>query len=288
MIKIEPWELYSVVTGSVRLDGGAMFGVVPKTLWGSLVDVDAQNRILLATRTLLAVDRAGPRVCLVDFGCGTKWSKENIERFAICYDAKAVPEVLRSIGLTEDDVTDVIITHLHFDHAGALTCWRDEPGGDVCLRYPRANHWIHREHWDQACRPHRKDRASFLPEDFSALGSAGVLRFVEGPGHDPPCPGVEWFVSHGHTPGQLLPVFGVGEQRLMFVGDLMPTQAHLRPAWVMAYDVSPLRTIDEKVSVLRRSVEEGLLLAFPHDPAAGGVALAGSVDRPSLRETLPL
>ncbi len=288
MIKIEPWELYSVVTGSIRLDGGAMFGVVPKTLWETVADVDDLNRILLATRTLLAVDRTGSRVFLVDTGCGTKWPKEKAERYAIRYDADAIPKTLESIGLSVDDVTDVVIGHLHFDHNGGLTYWYDEPDSRTCLRYPQANHWVHKTHWEHAHHRHLKDRASFLEDDFSVLQHAGVLRFVEGNHPHPPCPGLEWYVSHGHTPSQLHPVFGTGNERLMFVGDLIPTVAHLRLGWVMAYDLLPMTTISEKEEVIRRCLDEGMLLAFPHDPATGGVAIDGPVERPIVLRSLPL
>jgi hypothetical protein len=133
-----------------------------------------------------------------------------------------------------------------------------------------------------------KDRASFLPEDFELLEEAGVLRLVDGDAPDPPFDGVGWFVSDGHTPGQLHPIFGVGPQRLLFVGDLMPTMAHLRLAWVMAYDMQPLATVAEKEAIFRRCFDEGLLLAFPHDPEVGGVELDGTVERPIVARPLLL
>ena len=144
MMRIDPYEVYSVVTGSIRLDGGAMFGVVPKVLWESVADVDEANRILLKTRTLLAVNRGECRVILVDTGCGTKWTPEKAGRFAIHYDEDAVPETLASMGLSANEVTDVVITHLHFDHNGGLTEWFDDPDGPTTLRYPQARHWVHR------------------------------------------------------------------------------------------------------------------------------------------------
>ena len=288
MLKVDPFEIYSVVTGTIRLDGGAMFGTVPKVLWEKVADVDELNRILLTTRTLLAVDRSQRRVILVDTGCGTKWASEQADRYIIRYDPDAIRDALKSIELSPEDVTDVVITHLHFDHDGGLTEWFDDPGGPTSLCYPRARHWIHRVHWEHANRPNHRDRASFLAEDFLALGDAGVLRFVEGDHPEPPFGGVEWFVSHGHTPGQLLPIFGTGPERLLFIGDLVPTVAHLRLGWVMAYDSFPLTTVREKEAVFRRCYDEGLLLAFPHDPAVGGVAIDGTIERPIIARTLPL
>ncbi len=288
MLKIDPFELHSVVTGTVRLDGGAMFGVVPKVLWEAVTDVDDSNRILLNTRTLLAVDRSQGRVVLVDTGCGAKWSQGKADRFAVRYDPQAVPNALASIGLFVDDVTDVVITHLHFDHNGGLTYWYDEPDGPTRSTYPKARHWVHQRQWEHANQPTVKDRASFVREDFAVLAEEGLLHMVEGHEPDPPFDGAAWFVSNGHTPCQLHPVFGTGSQRLMFIGDLVPTVAHLRLGWVMAYDLHPMTTIAERETVYRRCLEKGLLLAFPHDPKVGGVAIGGTVERPIVARSLPL
>jgi glyoxylase-like metal-dependent hydrolase (beta-lactamase superfamily II) len=286
MLKVDPFEVYSVVTGSIRLDGGAMFGVVPKVLWEKVADVDNLNRILLATRTLLAVDRGHWRVVLVDTGCGTKWAPDLAERYEARFDPDAIPSSLKAIGLSTDDVTDVVITHLHFDHAGGMTYWFDERDGPTRLHYPQARHWVHRAHWEHANNPHHKDRASFFVEDFAELTGREDLQFVEGDGFRPAFDGVEWFVSSGHTPGQLHPVFGSGRERLVWAGDLCPTMAHLRLAWVMAYDMEPLGTIREKETLLRRCIHEGWLLAFPHDPNIAGVALDGPVERPVVTRAL--
>ena len=288
MLEIEPFELVSVVTGTIRLDGGAMFGVVPKVMWQESTDVDDLNRILLATRTLLAIDRQSDRVILVDTGCGTKWAADEAERYAISYDPKAIPNALSAAGLSVDSVTDIVVTHLHFDHNGGLTDWFDDPDGPTALRFPKARHWIHHKHWEYANHPGVKDRASFLDRDFAALADAGVLNFVDGDSPDAPFDGLTWHISHGHTPYQLHPVFGTGSPQLLFVGDLAPTVAHLRVGWVMAYDLQPVVTIKEKESVFGRCLDEGLLLAFPHDPKIGGVVIDGTVRRPIVAQTLDL
>jgi len=288
MLVIGPYEIRSIVTGTFRLDGGAMYGVVPKTLWSKGAEPDDQNRIPLATRTLLAVDRQAGRIIVTDTGCGTKWSPEDAERFAIRSDPDAVSRALRAIDAGEDDVTDVFVTHLHFDHNGGLTDWVDEPGGATRLRYPKARHWLHQRQWNHAHNATPKDRASYLSEDFAALAGAKVLRMVESEHPPPPFEGVEWFLSHGHTPFQLLPMFVGSESRLVFTGDVVPTVGHLRPPWVMAYDLYPLRTIAEKRWLYERAIGEGWLLAFPHDPQFGGVAVDGSVDRPIVARTLDL
>lgn len=288
MLKLGRFELHSVVNGTVRLDGGAMFGVVPKVLWQKVTDVDDSNRILLSTRTFVAVDRTAGHVILVDTGCGTKWEAKQAARYAVHHDPDALSGALQALGLQTDAVTDVVITHLHFDHNGGLTYWYDDPGGPTRLRFPQARHWVHKDHWEHAHNPTRKDRASFLKEDFEALGDAGVLSFVEGDRPAGTIDGVEWLVSCGHTPSQLHPVFkGDGEQ-LLFAGDLIPTAVHLPLSWVMAYDLRPLTTIAEKEAIYRRCAEEGLMLAFPHDPTTGGVAIEGPVEKPIVTRSLPL
>lgn len=288
MFRAGPFEIYSVVTGTFRLDGGAMFGVVPKVLWSQPAPPDELNRIELTTRTLLGVDRSNKRVVIADTGCGTKWTPKEAERFAIQHNPDAIPRALAKLGLKPDNITDVVVTHLHFDHNGGLTDWLDKPGGKTIVKYPQARHWIHRRHWEYAQCPNVKDRASFMRPDFEALGTAGVLRFVDGDGPPPPFEGLAWYISHGHTTYHLHPIFGAGQERILFVGDLVPTAAHLRLAWVMAYDLRPLVTICEKVDIFRQCFEDGWVLAFPHDPRAGGARIEGTSERVIVSSALPL
>jgi glyoxylase-like metal-dependent hydrolase (beta-lactamase superfamily II) len=289
MLSIDRFDLYSVVTGLFRLDGGAMFGVVPKVLWAPKCDVDELNRIRLAMRTLVAVERGGPGLILVDTGAGSKWSPEEAERYAIEVRPAAIADHLATLGRAPADVTDVIVTHLHFDHNGGLCDWVNAPGGETRLRYPQARHWLHRRQWEHAARPYTKDKASYLARDFAALAASGVLSLVDGESPASSLEGVEWFVSHGHTPYQLLPVFGSpGGRRLLFAGDVIPTSHHLPLPWVMAYDVEPLKTIAEKQRVYERCGRERFLLAFPHDPVVAGVEVEASSARVVVREVLEL
>lgn len=287
MIAFGRYEVSSIVNGALRLDGGAMFGVVPKVLWQNVTDVDSLNRIPLATRTLLAIDRAARRIVLVDTGCGTKWSPKDAERYGVQPDPMAIPRTLQAAGFVPEDVTDVIVTHLHFDHNGGLTSWYDEPGGPTTLVYPRARHWIHRGQWEHAHKPTVRDRASYLPQDFASL-AGNRLHFVEGEKPQPSIDGIDWFVSKGHTPYQLLPVFSAEKDGLMFVGDIVPTIAHLRLGWVMGYDLFPLTTIAEREQIYDRCIRDGMSIAFAHDPAHGGVSLGGTVERPIVSNTLDL
>ena len=265
-----------------------MFGVVPKVLWEGKTRADHLNRIALTMRTLVAIDRDAKRLVLVDTGAGHKWPAEEARRFAMEVYPTALADALAVHGLTEADVTDIVVAHLHFDHNGGLTEWEGPSGGATRLRFPQARLWIHEKHWQHANAPTERDRASFLERDLQALRREGALTFVAG--DDPPAPfdGVYWFVSHGHTPYQLLPVFEGDDGGLMFVGDLIPTTAHLPVPWVMGYDLQPLMTLEEKREVYRRCAQEELVLAFPHDLEAGGVAIEIVDGKPVVSKTLNL
>ncbi len=265
-----------------------MFGVVPKVLWEKTEDVDSSNRILLAMRTLVAIDRDTSRVVLVDTGAGNKWLDGEAARYAIDNDPDALSGCLDSMGMTDADVTDVVITHAHFDHCGGLTEWAGDPGGSTRVRFERARHWVHEMHWRHALSPTERDRASFLERDLEALDRSGVLEFVRGNEPPPPMDGVRWMVSNGHTPGLLLPVFEDDVHPMLFTGDLMPTSSHLRPAWIMAYDLDPLSSLNDKKKVLKLCADEGLVLAFPHDRVMGGAAIDVSGKKVGVKDVLEL
>ncbi len=306
MLTVGRYRVFSVINGRFRLDGGAMFGVVPKVLWERKTEPDDLNRIPLVMRTLVAIDSQAHRVVLVDTGAGHKWPADEAERFAIEPYPDALTQALAPYGLTEADVTDVVVTHLHFDHNGGLTVAADlrvgrtrigngrparspaATAGTTRLRFPRARHWIHERHWQHATHPTEKDRASFLERDLEALAGQGVLTFVTGEQPPPPFDGLRWHLSHGHTPYQLLPVFEGQAGDLLFVGDMIPTAHHLGTPWVMAYDLRPLVTIEEKGEVYARCSREGLVLAFPHDPQMGGSAVELAGNAPAVAKPLDL
>lgn len=278
-----------MVNGHVRLDGGAMFGVVPKVLWARTQDVDEQNRILMAMRTLLAVNKAASRIMLVDTGAGSKWTREAADRYAIETDRNAIDAALSEIGADRAAVTDVVVTHLHFDHGGGMTEWVGEHGGDLQPCYPNARHWIHQRQLLHAQKPSRRDQASYHAIDYEELAKRELLTVVDG---DPPpsvIPGVEWWVSDGHTPGQLLPHFRTlgDEPELLFVGDIIPTAAHLPATWVMGYDLYPLTTLAEREKVHHHCRRDGLRLAFPHDASRGVISVSfDEKGRPFVGEVL--
>lgn len=288
MLRVGPYEIHSIETGRFRLDGGAMFGVVPRVLWERIARPDELHRIRLAMRSLLAIDRAAGRSILVDTGAGDKWSADERERFALDVDHAHFDARLAALGLSRDQITDVLVTHLHFDHNGGLTEWTDVPGGALRARFPNARHWIHERHLHHARDATEKDRASFYPRDFEPIAEGGLFEVLTGDSPDCPFPGVRWFISHGHTPSQMLPLFDDGATRLLFTSDMIPTFAHLPVPWVMAYDLEPLRTMAEKKEVLRMCSEHGLLLASEHDPDIAGASIDAAGKRPTVRETIAI
>lgn len=288
MLRVGPYEIYSFETGRFRLDGGAMFGVVPRVLWERVTKPDERHRIRLAMRSLLAIDRDGGRSILVDTGAGDKWSDEERERFAFEVDPVRLDARLSELGLSREGITDVVVTHLHFDHNGGLTEWAGEPGGALRARFPNARHWIHERHLAHARNATEKDRASFYARDFEPVAEAGLFELLSGDGPDCPFPAVRWFISHGHTPYQILPLFDDGTTRLLFTSDVIPTFAHLPVPWVMAYDLEPLRTMDEKKTVLRMCAEDGLLLASEHDPEIAAAAIDATGKRPTVSRVVRL
>jgi glyoxylase-like metal-dependent hydrolase (beta-lactamase superfamily II) len=250
--------------------------------------VDESNRILMALRALVAVDADAGRVVLVDTGAGSKWPENEAARFAIEDDTDAIPRALAPLGLGVSDVTDIVATHLHFDHCGGMTEWEGEPGGATRHRFPNATIWVHEGQWKHANAPTRKDRASYLARDLRGLEEGRRLRLVRGDEPAPDLPGIVWRLSHGHTPYQLLPLFEDPEAPVLFVGDMMPTTSHLRPAWVMAYDLHPLTTIDERLRLYDECASSGLRVAFCHDRALGGATLHFPSGKPAVKEPLDL
>lgn len=256
--ELGPLQVHEVRDGTFALDGGAMFGVVPRPLWERHFTPDARNRITFALRCMLVID--GKRRILVDDGIGTRWDGRHRDLYGLSDDRGIDAELARA-GLTRNDITDVVLTHLHFDHAGGTV--RDDHGTS-CLNFPKATYHLQRRHWKWAHQATDKDRGSFRPDDFAPLEKSGQLHLLEG--GTELYPGVNLFVSEGHTVGLQLVRLEAGDQTLVFCGDLIPTTAHLKPAWIAAYDLYPLTIIEEKKQLLAQAVEEGWFLFLEHDP----------------------
>ncbi len=258
-MRIGRYEVHPVETGRFALDGGAMFGVVPKPLWEKTNPPDEKNRISLAARALLLQGEG--RTILVDTGNGAKFDEKLASIYRIETGGKDLLSSLARLGVAPEDVTDVILTHLHFDHAGGSTL---RVNGEVVPAFPRARYYVQAEHWRAAQAPTERDRASFFPDDFLPLYRRGVLEFTEGEGEI--VPGITVRCVHGHTSALQCPVVSDGKETLFYCADLVPTTSHVPLPWIMGYDLRPLVTLEEKRRLLGQAADEGWIMFFEHDP----------------------
>jgi glyoxylase-like metal-dependent hydrolase (beta-lactamase superfamily II) len=261
-MRFGPFDVTAYDHGTFRLDGGAMFGTVPRAIWAKLSPPDEDNRILLAARSL--VIRAGDRVVLVDAGMGDRWT----EKLRRIYDIR--PAEGDGPGLGARGVTDVILTHLHFDHARGI--FRARPGGEgqVDLRYPEARIHVQAANYETAREPNARERASYIAEDTKLLERT---RLVLASGSREIAPGIWVHRTDGHTRGHQWVEVRADGRSLAFPSDIVPTSRHLPLPYLMGYDISAETLLVEKDALLGRAVEEGWILVFSHDPdvAAGRV-----------------
>jgi len=269
-MKVGRYTLYSIETSRFGLDGGAMFGIIPKILWEKEAPADEYNRIQMVTRSLLLV--SDERKIIIDTGNGDKWDDKAISRYNIDLDAINLSSSLAKYGFIPADITDVFCTHLHFDHAGGNTTIED---GKIVPTFPNATYCIHQDNWDLANSPSEKDRGSYLAENWSVLAENGMIEYVTD--REGFIPGIEIMLTYGHTTGMMHPLMRDGNNTLFYAADIFPMAAHVPLAWVMAYDLNPVQTIKEKRSLLPRMVDEDWTVFFEHDPLrqAGKVAMDG-------------
>lgn len=261
-IELGDVRVTTVAAGSLWLDGGAMFGVVPKPLWSRRTSCDDRNRIPLAMRCLL-VETADARV-LIDTGVGSKETAKFLEIYRV-ENAGAptrLEDSLREAGSEPADVDIVLNTHLHFDHAGGNTLRR--PDGSVAAAFPNATYSVGLTEWEFAHLENERVRASYLPDNFDPLAGEDRLRFLEGDAVV--TPGIQVLEAPGHTPGHQAVLLGTGSERMLYLADLVPTVAHLPLPWIMGYDVEPLVTLESKRGLLASAVENEWIVAFEHDP----------------------
>jgi glyoxylase-like metal-dependent hydrolase (beta-lactamase superfamily II) len=259
-MQIGDYLISPVEMGRFRLDGGAMFGVVPKVMWQKTNPSDDRNRIDMALRGLLV--RGKGRVILVDCGIGTKWNEKQIDMYAIDHSTQDLDRSLAALGVTRDDVTDLVLTHLHFDHVGGATRFDSE--GKVVLTFPNANYYVQERNLSHAHAPTAKDRASFVEQTIQPVEQSGRFKILDG--ERGLLPGVHVLVTQGHTPGHQLLRVRSNDEAILFCGDTIPTSSHIPIPYVMAYDLMPLTTMDEKKQILEQAVKEKWALCFPHDP----------------------
>lgn len=256
-----PYDVIAVHDGIYRLDGGSMFGVVPRVLWEKQHPPDDRNRVEIALRCLLL--RGEDRVILIDNGMGEGWTDRDRDRYGLERPHGDLLADLARHGVAPEDVTDMVLTHLHFDHAGGTV--RD-PGGDATLTFPEATYWLQARNLEWAQRPTERDKASYLQERWAPLRDHPRLQLLDGEAEF--LPSLRALPVHGHTPGQqLILVGGLDEPRLLYCADLFPFASHLRMPWIMAFDLHPLLTLTEKQQLLQRALAEDWVLAFEHDPA---------------------
>jgi methylmalonyl-CoA epimerase len=254
------FELVCLSDGYIRLDGGAMFGVVPKPLWEKKAPADNRNRITIAMRPMVIL--GGARTMLIDAGLGDKENAKFHDIYGVERE-RNLDHTLAEAGLSPDDIDIVVATHLHFDHAGGFTA--RGPSGEVRPRFPRAQYVVRRGEWEDANHPNERSRASYLPDNFVPLAKAGVLQLVDD--DQTIMPGVRVRRTGGHTMHHQMVMVESGGKTAGFVADLIPTTAHLPEAWVLGYDLYPVDTLDAKRAFLREAVEREMLIVFEHDPA---------------------
>ncbi len=255
--------------GRYKLDGGAMFGVVPRTLWQKENPPDEKNRIMMALNTLLLIGEG--RIILIDTGAGTKFGEKFQEIYAIDYSQSSLLKSLAARNVQPENITDVIITHLHFDHAGGATYY--DENGKIRLQFANATHYIQKKQLDWARKGFPKDRASYLSENIEPLLESDKLVILDGPDID--IPGLKLLLSDGHTLAQQMVLITGDHINLLYAADLIPMTAHIPLPWVMSYDLQPVVTIEEKEKILEKAVKEGWLLFFEHDPRV----YCGSVEK---------
>jgi methylmalonyl-CoA epimerase len=252
-------ELITLSDGFFHLDGGAMFGVVPRPLWEKQQPPDDRNRITLGLRPLVV---RGERTMLIDAGCGDKLDEKNHAIYGL--DRRYhLDHALADAGLAASDIDIVLASHLHLDHAGGFTTRRAD--GSVVPRFPNARYVVHRGEWHDATHPHERNRASYLPDDFLPLAEAGVVDFVDD--NAEVMAGVTLRRSGGHTQHHHVVMIESRGHTAVFAADIYPTSAHVPDAWIMGYDLYPLDTLAFKRSFAREAIEQDYLIFFEHDPS---------------------
>ena len=257
-------ELISLSDGCFRLDGGSMFGVVPKPLWEKRAPADEKNRITLGLRPLVV--RSAGKTMIIDAGIGDKMDAKSVAIYGIDR-SRNLDHALGSVGLDADGIDIVLASHLHFDHAGGFT--RRDAAGTLVPRFPRARYVARTAEWEDATHPHERNRASYLQENFVPLMDAGVLDLV--PDDAAIMPSVRVVRTGGHTMHHQIVMIESADRTAVFAADLIPTIAHIDAPWIMAYDLYPMDTLAFKRPFIREAIEREYLIFFEHDPvvAAG-------------------
>ena len=257
-------KLYPINAGNFKLDGGAMFGVVPKSIWNKTNPADSNNMIDIATRCLLIED--GNRLILIDTGMGNKQSDKFFGYYYL-WGNSSIDTSLKAYGFHRDDITDVFMTHLHFDHCGGSVQWNTNKTGYE-IAFKNASFWSNHDHWQWATNPNKREKAYFLKENILPMEESGHLKFTSLPQKDMLKNselGFDIFFANGHTDKQMIPVINYNGKTICFMADLLPTAGHLPLPFVMGYDTRPLLTLNEKEVFLDLAANKNYYLFLEHD-----------------------
>ena len=279
-------KLHVINTGFFKLDGGAMFGVVPKSLWQKTNPADANNMCSWALRCLLVED--GNRLMLIDAGIGDKQS-EKFFSYYFLYGNATLSKSLSELGFHEDDITDVFLTHLHFDHCGGAIKWNDSKNGYQPV-FKNATYWSNEQHWEWATKPNPREKASFLSENILPIQESGQLNFIERTSNrsEGIFENMKVLFVDGHTDSMMIPHIQYKGKTLVFMADLLPSVGHIPLPYVMGYDTRPLITMTEKSQFLRDAVENEYVLFLEHDSVNECCTLQQTEKGIQLNETFSL
>ncbi len=253
-------KLYTINTGHFKLDGGAMFGVVPKTIWNKLNPADENNMCSWAMRCLLIED--GNRLILVDNGMGNK-QDDKFFGYYYLHGNDTLERSLNAHGFTSNDITDMVLTHLHFDHCGGSINYNSDRT-KLEPAFKNAKYYSNKKHWEWAVNPNPREKASFLKENILPIQESGQLNFIDS--NTELIPGLSFLEVNGHTEAMMLPLIKYKNTTVAFMADLIPSVGHLPIPYVMGYDTRPLETLKEKDAILKQALENNWTLFFEHDP----------------------
>jgi len=253
-------QLHSIDTGFFKLDGGAMFGVVPKSLWSRTNPADENNLCTWAMRLLLIED--GERLILVDTGIGDKQSDKFFSHYYLHGEA-TLDGSLAKKGFHRNDITDVFLTHLHFDHVGGAV---KREGDQLVNAFPNADYWSNKQHWQWATEPNAREKASFLSENILPIQESGRLKFIEDYEHGISHPDIQIRFAYGHTDAMMLPQIHYQDKTILYMADLLPSVGHIPMPYVMSYDMFPLKTLEERAAYWKEIADNNYILFLEHDP----------------------